>query len=170
MFEVVRVIIGISRIADFSKEINANWEEIVRIFHHRRQDRPDALPQKDNLSEKSEGTIAVVNIADRPCEREPTDASLSAEGDLERMTASGKRLKGIVARRPKFASEEDQVLTRLETGKIQKEMSISERVPDKKRNMKEAQMLDHSTNGLPSGMKTKKCLLGRELTSGTKMR
>ena len=170
MFEVVRVIIGISRIADFSKEINANWEEIVRIFHHRRQDRPDALPQKDNLSEKSEGTIAVVNIADRPCEREPTDASLSAEGDLERMTASGKRLKGIVARRPKFASEEDQVLTRLETGKIQREMSISERVPDKKRNMKEAQMLDHSTNGLPSGMKTKKCLLGRELTSGTKMR
>ena len=86
------------------------------------------------------------------------------------MTASGKRLKGIVARRPKFASEEDQVLTRLETVRIQREMSISDRDPDGKRDMKEAQMLDHSTNGLPSEMKTKKRLLGRELTSGKKMR
>ena len=77
------------------------------------------------------------------------------------MTASAKRLKSIVVRRPKFASEEDQVLTQLETGKIQREMSISERDPDRKRNMKEAQMLDQSTNGPPSGMKTKKSLVGR---------
>ena len=67
------MIIGITRMAHISKEVNAKTERIVHSSTILQQDRSDVPLQNGNLSEKSEGTIAVVEMANRQVETVPTD-------------------------------------------------------------------------------------------------
>ena len=67
------MIIGITRMAHMSKEVNAKRERIVHSSIDQEQDRSDVPLQNGNLSEKSEETIDVVEMANRQVETVPTD-------------------------------------------------------------------------------------------------
>ena len=84
VIEIESVILGISRTAEISRNVNVIRERIVHLFTDKNEIDPAILKKKEKgkqkLSERSKGTIAVVNMASRRSENRPKKAHLVTEG------------------------------------------------------------------------------------------